>query len=53
VIIFFAMGWNTIIWHVIGALSCAGVSWMLGAITNYFLWGKVNFEKEYNDQWKQ
>lgn len=31
------------------ALACAGVSWMLGGITNYFLWGRARFEKEFDD----
>lgn len=29
------------------ALGYAGMSWLLGAIANFFLWGKAWFEKEY------
>jgi len=41
----YAVGLNfTCLW-----LSAAGISWLLGAITNFFLWGKAKHEQELKD----
>lgn len=35
--------------NVICAFACSGMSWMLGAITNFFLWGRAIFEEMMKD----
>lgn len=35
--------------HLSWMLACAGVSWLLGAIAEYYLWAKVNQEQKYKE----